>query len=230
MRTSFMVLLALCGLAVFAPSPASAGAVRISQIYPGGGDSAVPTTTYRADYLELFNSSAAPVDVGGWLVAYDGGQPTSSYGCPGCNQAIPPNTIIAPCSYLLIQMSTAGLYGQALPTPDVILTGGRELGLVAGIALVNGGYPSGMCVSGPTLQDLVKWGSGNCYLGAPTSSPGTAWALMRRDGGMVDTQNNYDDFEFGVPGPRNSAAPGHAGCLSSPAAVSSWGQMKVFYR
>ena len=218
------------GICVFAQS-ADAAAVRISQVYPGGGADGQSGTPYKSDYVELFNSSSSPVDIGGWILAYDAGSgATSTYGCVGCNQVIPVQTVIAPCSYLLVQMSNPGLYGEALPAPDVSLPSNHEIGLIAGMALVTGGDPSGTCVTGETVVDLVKWGPGSCYLGSPATMPGYFQALLRRDGGMQNTNHNANDFEVAAPAPRNSASPGHPVCLASPAAPTSWGRLKIQYR
>lgn len=230
MHKSLAVPLVLLGLGAAAIPTADAGAVRISQIYSAGAGDSQIGSPYKADYVEVFNSSASPVDVGGWILAFDGGSTTSSYGCAGCNKVIPVLTTIAPCGYLLIQMSSPGLYGEVLPGPDVVLSSGRELDITGGLALVNGGSPSGICVSGPTLEDLVKWGPGNCYLGAPTTPSGYFQASLRRNGGMMDTSNNANDFEVGPATPRNSSSPRNPICLASPTEARSWGRLKSHYR
>ena len=50
------------------PAPFSS-AIKISQVYGGGGNSG---STYTNDFIELYNTSSAPVDISGWSVQYTG--------------------------------------------------------------------------------------------------------------------------------------------------------------
>src|SRR5882672_980167 len=88
---------------------ADSAAIRISQIYLGGGDEAVSSSPFATDYVELFNATGTPVDVGGWLLAYGGNSATSTFGCAGCTGTLPLNTTIGVCRYLLIQVGPTSL-------------------------------------------------------------------------------------------------------------------------
>ena len=97
------------------------GAVKISQVY-GGGGSTSGGPTYNKDYVEIFNSSDAAVNIGGWTIEY--GSATGNWG--SSTSAIftfPAGTTIQPCQYLLVAAATGSTAGGALPvTPDFTFT------------------------------------------------------------------------------------------------------------
>jgi hypothetical protein len=67
--------------------------VRISQVYGSGSKVA---NGYERDYVELLNSSNAPVNIGGWPVQYGSAQ-GSSFGSATHNHAkIPSGATIPP--------------------------------------------------------------------------------------------------------------------------------------
>ena len=122
-----------------------AGAVVISQVYGGGGNNG---STYRNDFIELFNRGPSTVDLTGWSVQYaaaDGGAWTMT-------------TLLGSLAaghHYLIQEGQ-GLGGTLdLPTPDMIhdIAMHAESGKVA---LVNDSQPlSGTCPSDPSIVDMV---------------------------------------------------------------------------
>ena len=56
-------------------------AVKISQVYGGGGSAS--GATYTKDYVELYNSSCTPVSVAGWVIEY--GSATGNWGSSASN-------------------------------------------------------------------------------------------------------------------------------------------------
>src|SRR5713101_1169072 len=54
-------------LSLAAPLGAVSSGIVISQVYGGGGNAG---STYRNDFIELFNRGATAVDVTGWSVQY----------------------------------------------------------------------------------------------------------------------------------------------------------------
>ena len=72
-RFSFRILaslLAFCSAFLSMSKTAVAAtetSVVISQVYGGGGNSGA---TYKNDFVELFNPTAAPVSLAGWSVQY----------------------------------------------------------------------------------------------------------------------------------------------------------------
>ena len=120
-------MVAACVAAVASQAQAS-NAVRISQVYGGGGNSGA---SYTNDFVELFNASSSPVNIGGWVLTY--ASAIGSFG--GSTQLIPAGTVIQPYRYYLIQLASGGAVGSALPTAD--LTGSINLSGTAGnIALI----------------------------------------------------------------------------------------------
>ena len=211
-----------------ASSAFAANQVRISQVYPGGGSG---SATYLNDYVEIFNSGATPVNIGGWTIEY--GSPTGNWGSTGLNIfTFPQGAVIQPCKYVLVAMS-AGTVGAPLPVaPDY--TGTNTLGAAAGkvglFSAVNANLACGSEIPG-TLVDKLSWGTANCPEGTNLGALSATTAGIRKIGGMTDTDNNLSDFTVeGSFAPRNSASPGNPECLATPATPQSWGSMKAIYR
>ncbi|HKZ79768.1 MAG TPA: lamin tail domain-containing protein [Pyrinomonadaceae bacterium] len=179
------------------PTPDSGGSIVISQIYAGGGNSGAP---FRNDFIELFNRGTEAQSLDGWSVQY-----ASATGSNWSITNLPPVTL-APGQYFLIQESSGGASGATLPPPDA--TGTITMAASAGIvALVHTTTAlTGSCQTSPTVVDMVGYGTGaNCFRGAgPTAAPGNTTAVLRKENGCMDTQDNRDDFATGTPLPRNT--------------------------
>ncbi|MDQ6759445.1 MAG: lamin tail domain-containing protein, partial [Acidobacteriota bacterium] len=174
--------------------------VVISQVYGGGGNSGA---TLRNDFIELFNQSAAPVNVTGWTVQYG-----PSTGTTWQSTALTGS--IAPGQYYLVQESQGAGGTTSLPTPDA--TGTLALSATAGkVALVNNAtlLTGTGCPFSASVIDFVGFGTGtNCFEGSgPTPTLSNTTAAIRAGAGCTDTNNNVVDFSAGTPNPRNSASP-----------------------
>jgi predicted extracellular nuclease len=182
------------------------GAVVISQIYGGGGNSGA---VFKNDFVELFNRSSAAVNVAGWSVQYASATGTSW-------QKTDLSGTIPPGRYLLIQ-EASGSGGTVNLTPDVV--GSISMAAGAGkVALVSTSIPlSAGCPTGSSVIDFAGYGSNaDCFEGAgPTPAPGNTTAAMRRNSGCIDSDNNAADFLTGTPNPRNSGAPFNS-CILPP--------------
>ncbi len=86
----------------------SAGKVVISQVYGGGGNSGA---TYKNDFIELYNSGSAPVDLSAYAVQY-----TSATSSNWSETTL--SGSIAAGHYFLIQEAAGSGGTQNLPTPD----------------------------------------------------------------------------------------------------------------
>jgi hypothetical protein len=193
----------------------TAGAVVISQIYGGGGNTLAAFTN---DYIELFNRSSATVDLGGWSLQY--GSATANF----ASKVDLPAATLAPGKYFLVQLS-GGATGAALPAPDFTPTTSFNMSVTAGkVALVPGtaqltcGATATPCAAGQ-LVDLVGWGTSTTFEGtvgpAPASGNNGA-ALFRKNAGCVDTDDNGADIEVGsVAGPRNGTTAAYD-CSAPP--------------
>jgi hypothetical protein len=197
------------------PAPTS---VKISQVYGGGGNSG---STYKNDFIELFNQSTSAVDITGWSV-----QQLSAAGTGTWN--LTPLCPSGPCSiqpghYFLVQES-AGTSGTTnLPTADVI--GTLALGASSGkVALVDNSVAlSGACPSSAAIADMMGYdSSATCFETAPAGTLDNLSAALRKGNGCTDTNNNSTDFTVVGPLPRNSAAPPQT-CGGNPAQPSGLG-------
>jgi uncharacterized repeat protein (TIGR01451 family) len=209
-RRAFVVaaLLLFAAQAAYAVSPN----IVISQVYGGAGCGTAGCSTYRNDYIELFNRSGSPVTLTNWSVQY-AAQTGTSWQVTTINATIPAG------AYHLVQQggNTNGV--NVNPTPDT--TGGISMSATsAKVALVNTNTAlTGQCGNGATLTlpasvvDFVGYGTGaNCNdAGATTGgagnapAPSTTTADLRAAGGCTDTDNNASDFTAGTPTPRNSS-------------------------
>lgn len=221
----------LIAMIALASTAFAANQVRISQAYGGGGGS---TGLYLNDYVELFNSGATPVGLAGWTIEY--GSASGNWGSSAGNIfTFPAGATIQPCSYLLVQLGPAGTGGVALPvtadysntTTSMSATGGK----VALFNAVNANVVCGSEAAG-TLVDKVAYGpSTTCAEGSPTAATTNQQGVVRNGGGLVDTDNNANDFTIVTgPVPHNSQSPPNADCLATPAGRSTWGQVKTLYR
>ncbi|MDX9765268.1 MAG: lamin tail domain-containing protein, partial [Chiayiivirga sp.] len=200
----------------FAVDAAPAG-VRISQVYGGGGG----TGYYLHDYVELFNPGTSAVNLAGHSLQY--GSATGQFGSsPGNIYAFPAGTSIAAGKYLLVQLSTPGTSGLALPAmPDLTTTNLTMSGTSGKVALANvaaalgcGATATPCALPHASIVDLAAFGGANNAEGGASINNGSALTNqqggVRKLGGCQDTDNNNADFDVlaGVAlVPRNSASP-----------------------
>jgi predicted extracellular nuclease len=174
----------------------AAAAVVVSQVYGGGGNSGA---TYTHDFIELRNRTSAPVSLAGWSVQYASAT-GSTWQVTALSGSVPAD------GYYLIQQAAGAGGTTPLPTPDA--TGGIPMAATAGkVALVSTTTAlSGTCPTGGAIVDFVGFGTtANCFEGSgPTPAPSNTTAVLRRDGGLLDTDDNATDFVTGAPLPRNS--------------------------
>jgi predicted extracellular nuclease len=193
-----------------AQAPAPSGAVVISQVYGGGGNSGA---TLTHDYVELFNRGDAPASLDGLSVQYASSTGTGNFGA-NAGQLVALSGTVPAGGYHLVQLA-GGTTGAPLPAADN--TGTINLSGTAGKVALAEGTGSLGCNGGSTpctqeqldrIVDLVGYGNANFYEGsgaAPTLSNTTAG--FRADDGCTDTDDNAADFTAATPAPRNSASP-----------------------
>jgi hypothetical protein len=185
------------------PTPGIPGSVVVSQVYGGGGCGTAGCSTYKNDYIELFNRSGANVSLSGWSVQYASATGTGSWSVTNLT-----GVTLAPGQYYLVQESGNANGVNDLPAPDVSDTTAMAAG--AGKVLVASTTTTftGACPSGVNLIDLVGYGStANCSETSPAPAPSTTTADLRAGDGCTDTDNNSADFSAGAPNPRNTASP-----------------------
>ena len=210
--------IALVALGLLAATMAYASnPVRISQVYGGGG------TYYKCDYVELFNNSNAPVNIGGWSVQY-GSSSGAAFASATYNLAlIPSGAVIPACGYYLISGYCSSA-GNALPvTPDLVPSSGwifNFSGTAGKVALFSDQVTGRTCAQAQAVAiDMVGYGSANCYETSPAVASDNSSVLVRAAGGATDTDNNSSDFsKVAEPWPmHNSASPQNPQCQQGSA-------------
>jgi predicted extracellular nuclease len=175
--------------------------VVISQVYGGGGNAG---STFKNDFIEVFNRGVSAVSLNGWSVQYASAAGTT------WQVTNLTNTMLQPGQYYLVQESQGAGGTTNLPTPDA--TGTIAMSATVGkVALVNSTTAlSGSCPSSASIQDLIGYGTGtggaSCFEGttaAPTLTNTTA--DLRAAAGCTDNNTNSTDFSSGAPNPRNTA-------------------------
>ncbi len=183
--------------------------VVISQVYGAGGNAGA---TYNADFVELHNISANDVNMNGYSVQYASATSTTTW----TGVAVLPDVTIPAGGYYLIQMSTVGPNGIALPTVDLVATPSIAMAAANGkVALVNGVTALTACTEA-SIVDLVGYGTANCAEGTSTAALSPTTAALRNNNGCSETDDNSVDFSVDVPAPRNSASAVQD-CSSTPA-------------
>ncbi|MBS1786174.1 MAG: lamin tail domain-containing protein [Acidobacteria bacterium] len=218
--TACVLIVLIPGLIRLAKMSHAAGGapeIVINQIYGGGGSS---NTTYKNDFVELFNRGAMTTSLVGWSLQYASAN-------SGAWQKVDLSGSIAPGQYYLIQLSPGATGAKNVPAPDAFgsigidATAGRVALLNNNLYLTNA--PNSICPSvesEASIVDFVAYGSATCYQGSgPAPSTGNASAVIRRDDGCRNIRNNSADFITAPPAPRNSATPLHT-CngITSPSA------------
>lgn len=185
------------------------GAVVISQIFGGGGNSGAPLAS---DYVELHNRGGATVSLSGWSLQYASAAGTS-WSSTALTGSIPAG------KFYLVKLAT-GSVGSAIPSADA--TGNSNMSGSAGkLALVSSAtLLSGGCPTSGNIVDFVGYGStASCFEGsaaAPAPPSGTNnVAILRAANGCTDANVNSTDFATGTPSPRNSASAAVA-CTCGP--------------
>ncbi|MEY4373988.1 MAG: hypothetical protein RL760_154 [Candidatus Eisenbacteria bacterium] len=220
-----LALLALCASTSFA-----ANALRISQVYGGGGGS---TGTYLRDYVEIFNSSSSDIDISGYALEY--GSATGNWGSATTNYFVfPAGAKVKACSYLLIECGATGTAGGTLPvTADYVTTAISASATNGKMALFTALNSNIVCGSETGLLDKVAYGTGTCAEGTAVGALNATNVAVRNNGGLTDTDANNSDFTITATSsttPRNSASAINPGCTVVPTRKSNWGAVKAIYR
>jgi len=192
--------------------------VVISEVYGGGGNSG---STYKNDFIELYNPTNAAVSLDGWSVQYVSATGTGKWKITNLTGSI------ASHGFYLVQ-ETAGSGGTTdLPTPDAVDS--IAIAATAGkVALCN--TTTALTGANPVsteIVDLVGFGkTANFYEGSgPAPAPSSTHSIERKAssastaetmgaggteeffGNGYDSNNNNSDFLIRTPQPQNSASP-----------------------
>ncbi len=197
-------------------TPNAPGIVVISQIYGGAGCGTAGCSTFKNDYIELFNRGGSPVSLNGWSVQYGAATGTSWQVTPLTN------VMLQPGQYYLVGEAAGANGVNNIPTADA--TGTIAMSATAGkVALVNTTSAlSGACPASASILDLVGYGAtANCSETAPAPAPSTTNAIFRAAQGCTDTNNNSTNFAAAAAGPRNTATPANVcGAPNAPPTIT----------
>jgi hypothetical protein len=182
------------------PPKPELGDVVISQIYTGGG---TPGAAFQNNFIELFNRSSSPHDLGGVPITFTTATGTFNFAISFVSSR---GITIGPGQHFLIQLGPGGPNGAPLPSPDV--TAAQDLTAAGKVALLKfaSPIPAGTCpLADPNILDFVGYGAAaNCFEGSgPTANLSNTTAALRLNNGCTDTNNNAGDFSVGTPNPRN---------------------------
>ncbi|WP_426054812.1 ExeM/NucH family extracellular endonuclease [Janthinobacterium sp. PSPC2-1] len=179
----------------------AASDIVISQVYGGGGNTGA---LYRNDFIELFNRGASPVNLSNWSVQYGAAANTS------WSVTALPAIDLQPGQYLLVQQAKGAGGTQDLPTPDA--AGSLSMSGTTGKVLLSNSKTAqvGASPTGAAVIDLVGFGTANGFEGNVAPAPSNSVAILRANGGCVDTDDNGADFASGSVTPRNTASPRNA--------------------
>lgn len=185
----------------------------ISQVYGGGGN---PGSTYTHDFIELYNLTAAPIDLTGLSLQYASATGTGNFGANSAQLTELSGTIPAGGHFLVREVQGSGGTTE-LPAPDLVDPTPIDMSGSSGkVALLTGTTSLG-CNGGSTpcgaaqlarIVDLLGWGSADFFEGAAAPATSNQTAVLRDDAGATDTDNNAADFTVGTPTPRNSGGGG----------------------
>lgn len=220
-----LALLAICASTSFA-----ANALRISQVYGGGGGS---TGTYINDYVEIFNSSSSPINIGGYALEY--GSATGNWGSATTNYYVfPAGATIPACGYVLVQCGANGTAGTALPVTADYVTSAISASATNGkMALFTALNSNVLCGSESGLLDKVSYGTATCAEGTAVGALNATNSAVRNNGGLTDTDANNADFTIVATSSatlHNALSAINPACTVVPTRKSNWGAVKAIYR
>ncbi|MGX4641815.1 ExeM/NucH family extracellular endonuclease [Massilia sp. SYSU DXS3249] len=188
----------------------AASDVVISQVYAGGGGTGA-TTTWKRDFVELFNRGATPVNLKGMSLQYQ-----SATGTTWAAGALPEKEL-QPGQYFLVAAGQAGTAGADLQNTDHSWSSSLAAG-VGKVALAN--IATAMKTpAGEAIVDVVGYGAtANVVETAPAPAPtSVAHALQRAALGCTDSDDNSKDFSnVSAASPRHMGSPLNACAPSGP--------------
>ena len=213
-RCSQMVGLALVAAGMLlvpsVPATAASTGLVITEVFGGGGNTGA---NLNADFVELYNPTGSGISLAGTSLQY-----RSSGGTGAANGVAALTGTVPAGKHWLIQTSTAGANGSALPTPDVTVTGVNMAAAAGTVWLANGTtgqtLATGSIVNNANVVDLVGFGSTNTFEGAATPAISVTTSAKRTNE-STDGDNNSSDFTAGAQTPENSSAGAPAGLTAT---------------
>ena len=199
---------ALSGTGVTPIAPGEIPDVIISEVYGGGGNSGAPLSH---DFVELFNTTGAEIDISGWSIQYYSASGTT----PSTTNVfvLPEGSKIPANGHFLIQCAAGSNEAGALPTPDAVAESGMTMGAKSGkVALFSTGDAQDIndissLLDNPNFKDYVPYGSATPVWGTALGVLTNATSATRKltNGSYEYTADVGADFEVVKPNPQNSS-------------------------
>ncbi len=182
----------------------------ISQVFGAGGNNT--TSSYRNDYVELFNKSASTVSLNGYTLQY-----ASASGAFSVIVTFTSLQSIAAGKYFLVQLASGGnATPPTIPTADA--SGAQNISGTDGKLTLANNSTVVTSASDANVIDFVGYGTANAREGASSSNnapaPSNTTAILRAGSGCTDTNVNSADFAAGAANPRNSSTAANT-CVSN---------------
>lgn len=205
-------------------SPAAAGTspVIINEAYLSGGSAGA---AYKNKFVELYNTSDAPVALDGWSIQY-----RSATGAASPSTTVPLSGTVPAKGFYLLKGGSNGTVGLDLPAADATATGFNPAG--AGGTIILAKQPAALTTLGTgsviepaNVADLLGYGTSNTFETQAATAPSgnTDVKSMNRSGG-TDSNSNAADFTLNAaitPKAANGeATPVDPGPVTPPVAKS----------
>ncbi|MDQ0870453.1 5'-nucleotidase [Arthrobacter sp. V1I9] len=196
------------GTAAEVPPAAGTSPVVINEAYLSGGSAGA---AYKHKFVELYNSSDAPVSLDGWSVQYRSATGTAApTGVAALSGSIPAK------GYFLVQGSSNGANGADLPAPD-LMAGSLNFGGAGGTIVLAKQRTAVTLATGSQVEpagvaDLLGYGNSNTFETLAAKAPGSntdVKSLNRAVG--ADNNSNATDFSLNA-----AITPTAAGGTTSP--------------
>ena len=193
---------AATGLAVAPAAQAASTSLVISEAYGGGGNGG---STFKNDFIELYNPTSADVSVNGWSVQYRSAGGTGNVAVTTLTGSVPAG------GYYLVQ-EAAGAGGTTdLPTPNAtgnIAMGGTGFQVWLANTTAAQSPPVGSVVSDTdNIVDFLGAGSSAASFETAAAPAPSNTASVARNADNADTDSNSADFTAGTPTPQASDTP-----------------------
>lgn len=180
--------------------------VVISQVYGGGGEWG---STWKADFIELFNAGSTARNLDGWTLQYSPSRNEQSWSVVGLA-----GVTLQPGQYYLVQVGGSGDEGTPLPSPDAsgpgeLQVNENRVALVASTNPLFGVCPLNQPDDYPGISDFVgmgRPGAITCFQGSAASAQTNSRAVLRHRGGCTQRHDNGLDFYLGAPVPRTTSS------------------------
>jgi 5'-nucleotidase len=173
-----------------APTPTAA--VVINEVYGGGGNTGA---FYDRDFVELVNTSAAPVNLTGWSVQYN-----SAAGAGTWQKTDLTGTLPAGASFVVGEGFGTNTAATDVPIDvdgAIAMSGtGGKVALVNTVTALSG--CAATCSQLPQVVDFVGWGAANDSATAPAPAT-TNPSSVSRNAAHANSANNATDFALSNP-------------------------------